>query len=293
VRRVLITGASGLLGREVVRQLSGAVLPICLGRVRPGVEAKLEFIKADLCDPEFSRFLPRKIDAVVNLAQSEHYADFPNRASDVFRVNVAAATALLEWAQAAGATHFIQASTGGIYGLGPRAFNEADAVNIAGRLAFYYSTKYAAEVIANAYRDCLTIVSLRYFFIYGAHQNRSMLVPRLIDAISIGRPLTLSSESGMHLNPIDVRDAAAATVSALTIDTSKTINVAGPDVVSILELGQIIASALGKSVRFEQTSAAVGHDLVADITLMSSCLGAPRTGIRSGVANVCGATAKV
>jgi nucleoside-diphosphate-sugar epimerase len=279
-----------MLGREVVRQLSGAALPICLGRVRPQVETELEFIKADLCDPEFFRFLPRKIDAVVNLAQSEHYADFPNRATDVFRVNVAATAALLQWAQAAGATHFIQASTGGLYGLGPRAFNEADAINIAGRLAFYYSTKYAAEVIVNAYRDCLTIVSLRYFFIYGAHQNRSMLVPRLIDAISNGRPLTLSSESGMRLNPIDVSDAAAATAPALTIDKSMTINVAGPDVVSMLELGHIIASALGKSLRFEQTSDVAGQDLVADITLMSSCLGAPRTGVRSGIASICAAS---
>ena len=292
MRRVLITGASGLLGRHVVRQMAGAFGPVCLGRNPRPMDADLEYIQADLSDPHFVGRLPSKIDAVIYLAQSEDYGAFPKRVSNVFRVNVASVASLLEWAQAAGATHFVQASTGGIYGLGPRAFKETDTVNIAGRLGYYYSTKYAAEIIANSYRDYLTIVSLRYFFIYGADQNPSMLVPRLIDAICNSRPLTLAGEFGMRLNPIDVRDAAAAALSALALDTSKSINVAGPNVVSMRELGQIIAAELGKPVFFEQTSFAEGQDLVADISLMRSCLGAPRIGMKEGIAHMCSAVVR-
>ena len=292
MRSILITGASGLLGRQVVQQMSGAFLPICLGRARPAVDADLEYIKADLCDPRFPDYLPRKIDAVIHLAQGEHYADFPTQASNVFRVNVAATATLLEWARAAGVTHFVHASTGGIYGLGPRASKETDATNIAGRLAYYFSTKYAAEIIASAYRECLTIISLRYFFIYGVGQNSSMLMPRLIDAICNGRPLTIAGACGMRLNPIDVKDAAAATLAALTMDESKTINVAGPDVVSIRQLGEIIASEFGKPALFEQILGTEGQDLVGDISLMSTCLGTPRIGIREGIERMHGARSK-
>ena len=114
LRRVLITGASGLLGRQVVRQMAGAFAPVCLGRAPPPMDADLEYIQADLNDPHFVNNLPSKIDAVLHLAQSEDYRAFPKLASNVFRVNVTSVASLLEWAQAAGATHFVQASTGGI-----------------------------------------------------------------------------------------------------------------------------------------------------------------------------------
>ena len=251
------------------------------------MDADLEYIQADLNDPHFVNNLPSKIDAVLHLAQSEDYRAFPKLASNVFRVNVTSVASLLEWAQAAGATHFVQASTGGIYGFGPRPFKETDFIDIVGRLAYYYSTKYAAEIIASAYRECLTIVSLRYFFIYGAGQKSSMLLPRLIDAIGNGHPLTLAGEAGMRLNPIHVTDAAAATLSALKLETSKCVNVAGPEAVSMRELGQIIGAELGKPVFFDQRSSVDGQDLVGDVSLMRSCLGVPRIGMREGIALMC------
>ena len=293
MRRVLITGGSGLLGQHVLRRMPNSFEPICIGRSRPAVDRELEYIEADLCEGNFANRLPGKIDAVIHLAQGEEYNNFPKGALNVFRVNVGSTATLLEWAQASGATHFIQASTGGLYGLGPQPFKETDAINVGGRLAYYYATKSAAEMIANAYRDHLTIVSLRYFFIYGVNQRPSMLMPRLIDAIWGGRPITLSGKSGMHLNPIEVEDAAAAALSALTMDASKTINVAGPDVISMREIGEAIASALQRPVSFQQVSAPEGQDLVADISLMSACLGAPRIGIKKGIASMCGAVSTV
>jgi UDP-glucose 4-epimerase len=293
LRRVLITGGSGLLGLHVLRQMSGAFEPICIGRSRPTVDRDMEYVEVDLCEWNFSNRLPSKIDAVMHLAQGEDFNDFPKGASNIFGVNVASAAVLLEWAQTAGATHFIHASTGGLYGLGPQPFKETDAVKIAGRLAYYYSTKFAAEMVANAYRDYLTVVSLRYFFIYGVDQRPSMLMPRLINAVHAGRPIALSGKSGMRLNPIEVKDAAAAAISALAMDASNTINVAGPDVVSMRQLGEAIAFELGRPVSFDNAPAPEGQDLVADISLMSAWLGAPHIGIKKGIASMCSAASRV
>lgn len=282
-----------MLGREVLRQLPDAFAPVCIGRSRPTISRAFDYIEADLGNTDFVARLPNRIDAVMHLAQSENYEAFPAQAFSVFTVNAASTAALLEWGLAAGATHFILASTGGLYGAGPRPFKETDHLSMSGRLAYYLSTKYAAEIIANAYRDSLNVVCLRYFFIYGLNQRPSMLVPRLIDAVSSERPIILAGEDGIRLNPVDVRDAAAASIAALAVESSKTINVAGPDVVSIRQLGEIIATEIGKAPVFQQTGPVDADGLVADISLMSACLGAPRIAIREGIAHMCGAGLKV
>ena len=272
-----------MLGRELVRQASGAFVPVCIGRRCPTVGVDVEYIEVDLSTPGFANSLPTTIDAVIHLAQSDNYESLPGGASNLFQINVASTAALLEWATVAGASHFILASSGGLYGPGPRAMKETDAVKISGRLTYYYSTKYAAEIIANAYRDQFVVISLRYFFIYGAKQKPTMLIPRMIDAISAGRTFSLAGEFGMRLNPIEVGDAAAATLSALALGASSTINVAGPEVVSMRELGQAIGSMIGKPFLVEHVSADEAVDLVGDISMMSSCLGPPRVGIEAGI----------
>jgi UDP-glucose 4-epimerase len=260
---------------------------ICLGRTRPDLNVPIEFVQGDLASSDMTDNLPRKIDAVVHLAQSPHHRDFPHAAPDVFRVNVVAAVGLLQWAQRAGATHFVHASTGGIYGFGPHPLKETDDIVIEGQLAYYYSTKHATEIIGRAYAGLLTVIALRYFFIYGPEQNASMLMPRLVSAVCAGRPIYLGGQSGMKFNPIDVRDAAAATIAALKLPTSHTINVAGPNVVTMRELGEIIGRQVGKRPLFNQTSSTEGKDLIGEISRMSYLLGTPRIGVEEGISRLC------
>jgi nucleoside-diphosphate-sugar epimerase len=283
LRRILVTGGSGLLGRRVVRLLSGKCHLFCAGRSRPPDFSAAEFVELDLEMPGFADRLPSRADAVIHLAQADGYANFPADARSIFAVNVAAFAHLLEWARSAGASHVVHASSGGVYGTGRDAFKETDPIRISGRLAFYNSTKHAAETLANAYQDQFTVIALRYFFIYGAGQTKRMLIPRLIQNVREGTPLKLAGATGIRLNPIYVDDAALATVAALDVPDSGIINVAGPQVVSIRDIGDTIARRLGTSARYELAGERSGDDVVADTARMRAILGAPHSSFEAGI----------
>ena len=137
----------------------------------------VNWLVRNLAVPGFTGGLPGDVGTVVHLAQSDRFRDFPPGADDVFRVNVASTAELLHWAQATGARRVIIASSGGIYGHGTKGFPEEDQFIGSRQLGFYLASKHAAEVLAEAYGSLLTVIVLRFFFVYGPGQNPSMSFP--------------------------------------------------------------------------------------------------------------------
>ncbi len=291
--RIVLTGANGLLGNEVVRLLAAAGDEVvCVGRRRVDVaDAGVTFVEADLARPLRPSSLPDHADAVIHLAQSEHFNEFPEGANAVFAVNVAAPVALLDWARGAGVASFVHASSGGLYGSGPRPFAETDPLQLPPRLAFYLATKHSAEQLADAYQQNFSVAALRYFFVYGIRQRPNMLIPRLVANVRAGQPLTLQGANGMCLNPVHVSDAAAATVAAVRRKARGVFNVAGPDTVSIRLIGEIIGRLVGNAPLFEQAGGAPG-DLVGDTAQMRDRLHIPTVSVEDGLGELCGGPAR-
>ena len=106
---VLLTGATGLTGRHVLALLAEDDDVVAVGRRDPpaALAARATWVRHDLAAPIDRAALPERVHAVVHLAQSERYRDFPAGAADVFTVNVAAAAALAGYAVAAGARRFV------------------------------------------------------------------------------------------------------------------------------------------------------------------------------------------
>lgn len=262
MKKILITGASGLVGRNLVPLLEG--------------EAELRLAGRDTLDLGTGAgfdALPDRIDAIVYLAQSDHFRAFPERADDMFAVNVVGPMRLLDYARRAGARQFIYASSGGVYGSSPLPIGEEVGVEAHGDLGFYLTTKLATEMLARNYSGLLDVVLLRLFFAYGEGQKRQMLVPRLIDNVRTGRPVMLQGDTGIRINPVHAGDAARAVKAALGLEGSHTINIAGPEVLSIREMCDAIGRQVGREPVFDVTAA--GSDLVADVGRMGELLAAP------------------
>ena len=68
------------------------------------------------------------------------------------------------------------------------------------------------------------------------------------------------------------------------ISTRATINVAGPETVTIRQIAEIIGAEVGKGPTFENV--AEQPDLIATIDLMRRLLGAPATSPRDGLARM-------
>lgn len=266
---VLITGASGLIGRHLVGLLEGETDVVALSRT-PLPSASATWIAADLSAPHFINALPSRVDTVVHLAQSPHYREFPEQAADVFNVNVASTALLLDWARRVGVQRFVQASAGGA----DRSQGTA--------LSYYLAGKRSAELLAQSYANQFAVTVLRFFFVYGPHQRRSMLIPRLVDTVRGGQPITLAGNDGIRLNPVHVDDAVAAIRQAVIADRPGAFEIAGPDVMTMRQIGEAIASRLERSAQFTVADR-IESDLVGDISEMTTRLTAPTRRFLSGV----------
>lgn len=278
---ILVTGANGLLGRSVVARLAAANHVYAMVHTLPDDPLPgIRYLPVDFATSWDVGALPRKVDAIVHLAQSAHFRDVPARALEVFQVNIASTARLLDYAWRASAERFVYASSGGIYSGGIQTFRETSPVIQPDTLGYYLGSKVSCEALASSYARFMKIMVLRFFFIYGRGQNRTMLIPRLIDNIRHGRAVTIQGENGLRLNPIHVSDASAAVVAALGSENSAIYNVAGPQVLSLRELCGEIEALVGKPAVFE-TAPGQPSDVVGDISMMSTHLHAPS--IRPGV----------
>jgi UDP-glucose 4-epimerase len=285
---ILLTGYSGLLGGALLKQLvAGEHEVVCLGRQPVPSHKHVRHVACDLYKEIPTAHLPTRADAIIHLAQGDGHGNFPEQAGQVFRVNVAATAQLLDWGRAAGIRHFIHASTGGVYGGGEHAFREKDELSLAGPLGYYLSTKRAAELLAAAYEGTFIPVALRYFFIYGAAQKSNMLMPRLVASVREGRAIKLAGQDGIKINPIHANDAATATQAALGTTQGGIFNVAGPDALTLRDIGGAIGTALGRRAIFETDLKQTPRHLLADITSMRETLGAPRTHFSDGIKELC------
>ena len=277
MKKILLTGANGLLGRSICRSLSQqgqhvyALTRVLQPDPLPGITYCPVDLSATWCDDA----LPSAVDAVVHLAQSAKFRDFPESAADIFRVNIESTSRLLDYAKRISARQFIYASSGGVYGNGATAFDENSPIVPPGQLGYYLGSKMCGEILVQSYAAVMKVVVLRPFFIYGPGQNRSMLIPRLMDNIIAGRKISLSGEHGIRINPIHVEDATASVVAALEISASATFNIAGPDVMSIREICEGMGRHVGKTPVF-QHQCDTSNDLIADITAMRAMLTPPQ-----------------
>lgn len=287
MKTVLITGAGGLLGTRVCLDLSQAGMRVIatMHSTAKQVVPDVEYRSVDFSSDWPTRSLPSDIDAVIHLAQSANFRDFPNSALDVFNVNIQSTARLLDYAKQVGAKQFVYASSGGVYGNGAQAFKESAHIVPPRQLGYYLGSKTCGEILVQSYASVFQVVVLRPFFIYGPGQNRSMLIPRLMDSVAASKPITLQGESGIRINPIHVEDASTAVTAALSLEDSATFNIAGLAVFSIRDICEGMGRFLGKEPLFEQQQGQP-NDLIADISAMRERLHVPKQFLMDRLADV-------
>lgn len=285
MKKCLISGSTGLIGRQLVALLRKKWK--IYAPVREPLDETsedIQYIRYDFTKERDVEGFPKVVDAVIHLVQSEHFREFPMYAEQIFKVNTTSTVRLLGYAQHAQARTFVLASTGGIYGHGDEGFREDEPITVKGDLGFYLGTKICAEVLAENYTPFMNIIILRFFFVYGPGQRPSMLIPRLVKAVHEGEPIILHGRDGLKINPTYVTDASSAICRSLELTESHKINIAGPEVLSLREIGQQIGEVVGKEPFFKVQEAIEPRHLVADIKKMSQLLTPPQVRFKEGIA---------
>lgn len=261
--KVVLTGATGFVGSRV-RPLLAAHGHGVSALARSGdhaPEAGVSWVTCDVRDPDFVDLLPERVDAVVHLAQA---GGSPPDELVLGAVNVESTRLLLDYARRAGATRFVLASSGSVYGGGTSPLREdfprrpVDA---------YARSKSEAETLLAQAAPGHRVCALRLFAPYGPGQDRR-LVSDLVARVSAGRPVTLHGDGHPRMTPIFVDDVAAILVRTVETDVPPILNVAGDEVLSIRDMANAIGAALGISPVFEDVPGEPPLDFVADTTLL-------------------------
>lgn len=251
--RVLVTGASGFVGSEVVRQFSsaGGFEPVAALRRPASVSGAATVTVGDLGPETDWTHALDGVDAVVHCAGRAHQLDdsAADSLSEFRRVNVEGTRRLAECAQAAGVRRFIYMSSAKVHGEATheRPFRESDAPAPFDPYAIskHEAERALAEVAAST---GLEIVTLRPPVVYGANPKANML--RLTQWVAKGVPLPLALVRNRR-SMVSLANLSSAVVTCLMHPAAarQTYLVSDQHDLSTPQLIEMIASALRRPPR--------------------------------------------
>lgn len=245
--RILLTGSTGYIGRAVYNKLKAYHEIYTVVRDRKNTHE--HSVVWDFQNEIPFTLLPKKIEAILHLAQSRCYQNFPKSAMDIFKVNVASTAALLDYALKTGVKHFVLMSSGTVY----EPFDELLCEDkLLAPINYYPVSKQASELLTRCYSDKLKTCILRPFFIYGPGQvNR--LIPILINRIKNGVPIELKgSKQGMIITPTYVEDVVDIIHDAIEFSWQGIFNLATSEAITIRKVSELIGDFLKTSVSFSE-----------------------------------------
>ena len=258
--KVLVTGASGLIGAHVTQALlDQGVEPVACDTalfVPPmGADSnRVPFVQADVSDLDaLSSILETyQIDRVVHSAAILARTCQENPALAV-KVNVVGSLNVLEAARRLGLTRVVMASSIAVYG--NTTSEPIDETHPLNPTTVYGSAKVLVEACGQAYRKNhgLEFVALRYGATYGPGPEKPTSTGVATDlrsfferAVHSGEVI-LSDQDDLKRPLVYVKDAARATALACCRQEptpSSVFNVAGDRAVSLAECAEILARLL-------------------------------------------------
>lgn len=259
-KKVLVTGATGMIGAATLARLLAARKYVLKGQVRDRIEArqklgdKFDVAMIELEAQEFTRageremgMLTKGCNAVIHCAGLVHNENATYQEFEV--VNVRATQALADSCVANGVHTLVFLSTSAVYGRGP--FHKAqEAGPLAAKTPYAVSKLTSENYLQSLAGKIPRIIILRPSMVFGEGDRGNML--SLIKQIKEEKYVHVSG--GATLKSLIYAGDVAHAIE-LCLDKAPPgvhiLNVANPDPVSMKDLADIIAESLNISKKFQ------------------------------------------
>ncbi len=279
-KQILLTGASGFIGRHLLKGLLDEGHTV-FAPVRQGSEQKIEslsksdrliIVPGSFNEAKILDSIKSKIDVIIHVAAIRGAGKAQKQ--EYYRINAEGTRALVDFSLKRAIPRFLYLSTVGVSGTIPQQLpaKRDDPVAPDGE---YHQSKWEAEKIVNsAPRDVLKKLILRPTITYGECDDG--FVPRLVELIKQGKLFLPRNELLIHL--LDVRALVKLILQILKEDrfNDNTYIVADSDPVELHQLSDLIMKlAEGRYYRLPEfvfTAGSTVFSLLGRVDLKTSLL---------------------
>lgn len=235
MRTLLVTGASGFVGRHFIKAAVDDFAIVGVGRGgRPEwLPRSIIWLSADLTDPASFDTIAREYWGIAHFANLSIPAAYSD--DSIIAQSVAMTTGLLEHVQSA---RFLFPSSCHVYAPGNEVKDEDSPTRPEGR---YGQAKLAAEKLVLSV-DHIDARIARPFNHIGRHMTAGLMIPSLAERVrnaEPGEPIAMQGKNSVR-DFLDVRDIVRAYIAMLELDSppARTFNVCSGNAVSIRELAE-------------------------------------------------------
>ena len=274
-RRILITGATGLIGSYLVdalvllnEEFDAGMILYAAGRSEARVRARF----ANAADRAYFHYVPYdaaqtvqldlEVDAIIHAATNAHPLAYATDPVGIMKANLLGTMGLLEHLRSQRFGRFLMLSTGEVYGENPdlpEGFSEEDHgwVDPMTPRACYPESKRAAETLCTGYAAQYGVDALaaRLCHVYGPTftASNSRADAQFLRKALAGEDIVLKSAGSQVRSYCYVADAVRALMTILAVgEKGQAYNVANRrSVVSIREYAETLAQLAGVSVTFD------------------------------------------
>jgi len=287
VKRVLITGVRGFVGRHLTDELGGefSVTGIDLA---DGV---------DLTDPSSLDSLEGEFEAVVHLAGMSFVPASFERPAEFHRVNFNGALTVAEFCRRRGVRTLIYPNTY-VYGQ-PHRLPVDEAHPIFLPSPYHHSKQLAENLLLGYFGAAETrVVALRVFNLYGEHQDPKFLIPQMIaEAFANGRITVRDTEPRRDFLYIKDFARLVRLVLEAGVPESGIYNVGSGQSHSVAEVVALVRELLARPIELRNLNERRPNEIMdcyADVTKVSRVFGwSPRHSLRDGLKDLLGTSAHV
>jgi nucleoside-diphosphate-sugar epimerase len=241
--KVLVTGASGMVGRNLVAYLEGkglGVIPTDLS----GWD-----VSGDLLDRDFvfSKLVSLDFDAIIHLAAITEIKRTIEDPRLCFEVNCFGTLNVLELANRKRVKRMVYASSANVFGA-PKSNPVGEDAPFDPRVPYDYSKVICENLAMSFYKTKSLPVSLtRSWLLFGEHDQPSRATIRFIRACLKGEPLTLFNRGQDTTSPSHAINYSKLVLTILDNDRAvgQAFNFGGEKPVSIRELAETVKNLTG------------------------------------------------